>query len=146
MQRRIWGHSYLLTTVKETKIADNKLGCWKTCVVLERAYVDKPYAAKKKTDAWVTPAAMLNAKCVLFMTPNPYIMGANVKSKVENAIARYAGTYLTDIADKSGFDGDVDANTNYSDVLLWAKIIHEEFENVEKVWVISYWISPQSCF
>ena len=118
---------------KKLRLPTTSWDAEKTCVVLERAYVDKPYAAKKKTDAWVTPAAMLNAKCVLFMTPNPYIMGANVKSKVENAIARYAGTYLTDIADKSGFDGDVDANTNYSDVLLWAKIIHEEFENVEKV-------------
>jgi hypothetical protein len=40
---------------------------------------------------------------------------------------------LSDVANKSGFDGDVDAETNYSDVMLWAKKIHEEMENIEKV-------------
>jgi hypothetical protein len=71
----------------------------------ERAYVDKPYAAKKKAEAWVTSAATLNARCPLFMAPNPNIMGANLKAKAENAIASYVGTYLSDIANKSGFDG-----------------------------------------
>jgi hypothetical protein len=57
---------------------------------LERSFVDKPYAA-----AWVTSAATLNARCPLFMAPNPNIMGANLKSKVENLIASYVGTYLS---------------------------------------------------
>jgi hypothetical protein len=105
----------------------------KIVAALERAYVDKPYAAKKKAEAWVISAATLNAKCPVFMAPNPNIMGANLKSKVENAIASYVGTYLSDIANKSGLDGDVDAESNYSDVMLWAKKIHEEMENIERV-------------
>lgn len=68
------------------------------------------------------------------MSPNPNIMGANQKAKVEGAIASYVGTYLSDKSNKSGFDGDEDSETNYSDVMLWSKKLHEEsVSNIEKV-------------
>ena len=40
------------------------------------------------------------------------------------------GTYKSN---KFGFDGDENSETNYSDVTLWAKNLHEELENIEKV-------------
>ena len=105
----------------------------KLVAALERAYMSKPYAAKKKLDAWVTCAAVLNTKCEEFMSPNPNIMGANLKAKVECAIASYVGTCISDKSNKSGFDGDEDSETNYSDIMLWAKKLHEELDNIEKV-------------
>ena len=89
--------------------------------LMEQNYVNKLYLAKKKTEAFETVAAVLNAHCDEFKTVS--ISGANVKSRMESGVAEYVGTYFTDYAKKSGFDGDRDNEENYSD-----KKIHEEME------------------
>lgn len=109
------------------------VGMIRNWVALERANINQPYAAKKKLDAWVTFASVLNTKCEEFVSPTPNIMGANLKAKVEGAVASYVGTYLSDKSNKFGSYCDENSETNYSDVMLWAKNIHEELEDIEKV-------------
>lgn len=102
-----------------------------TDALLSYVYMTKPWGAKKITQAYDVVAASLNTHCDEFK--NVTISGANVKSRVEKAVASYVGTYLSEGSNKSGFDGDKDSEDNYSNVMLWAKKIHEEMENMAKV-------------
>ena len=72
------------------------VGMIRNRAALERAYINQPYAAKKKLDAWGTCASVLNTKCGDFVSLTSNIMGANLQAKVEGAVASYVGTYLSD--------------------------------------------------
>lgn len=102
----------------------------KLIAILEQCYINKPYGTKKVAAAYETVSATLNAHCEEFKAVP--VSGANVKTRMEEAVASYVGTHLSDASNKSGFDGDKDDESNYSDLMLCATKIHEEMENIAK--------------
>ena len=61
------------------------------------------------------------------------VSGPNVKAQVDKAVANYVGTYLKETSNKSGFNGEVENDENYTEIMGLAKYIHEELLNITKL-------------
>ena len=102
----------------------------KVLAILEQCYLSKPYSAKKVIAGYETVAAILNTRSGEFKTVS--VSGANVKARLDKAVASYVGTYLSESANKSGLDGDIEDEENYSNIMMMAKKIHGELDKLNQ--------------
>ena len=103
----------------------------KVLAILEQCYLSKPYSAKKVIAGYETVAAILNTRSGEFKTVS--VSGANVKTRLDIIVASYVGTYLSESANKSVLDGDVEDEENYSNIMMMAKNIHGELDELNQM-------------
>ena len=75
-------------------------------------------------------ASIINAKNEHFK--DSVLTGPNLKAKVDKAVINYEGKFLCMEANKSGFEGDRDDETNYSSIELLAKSLYEDIKKDEE--------------
>ena len=107
------------TTISWT---DEKLEACLQQVKVSKCHVGKGQAAK-----YEFVASILNSRNELFK--DSALTGPNLKSKVEKAMINYEGKFLAMEANKSGFEGDRDDESNYTSIEFLSKSL---FEDVKK--------------
>ena len=104
--------------------ADTKL---EAC--LQQVKVSKCHLGKGLTAKYELVASILNAKKEHFK--DSVLTGPNLKAKVDKAIINYEDKFLCMEANKSGFEGDRDDETNYTSIELLAKSLYEDIKKEE---------------
>lgn len=96
----------------------------KVVACLEYVKVHKCHMGKGQTTKYELAASVLNATNSFFKESS--LTGANLKSKVDRAMVNYEGKFLNMEANKSGFHGDRDDESNYTSLELLAKSLFED--------------------
>ena len=75
-------------------------------------------------------ASIFNAKNKDFK--DSVLTGSNLKAKVNKAVINYEGRFLCMEVNKSGFESDVNDETNYASIELLAKSLYEDIKKDEE--------------
>ena len=104
---------------------DTKL---ETC--LQQVKVSKCHLGKGLNAKYELVASILNAKNEHFK--DSVLIGPKLNAKVDKAIINYEGKFLCIEANKSGFEGNRDDETNYMSIELLAKSLYEYIKKEEE--------------
>ena len=96
---------------------------------LQEVKVSKYHVGKGQAARYEFVASILNSSKKLLK--GSALTGLNLKSKVENAMINYEGKFFTMEANKSGFEGDMDVESNYTSIEFLAKSLLEDVKKEE---------------
>lgn len=96
---------------------------------LQQVKVSKCHVGKGQASRYEYVASILNSRNELFK--DSALTGPNLKSKVEKAMINYEGKFLAMEANKSGFEGDRDDESNYTSIEFLAKSLFEDVKKEE---------------